>query len=293
MFNNKIPFNPVTNYQRGFQDPASPVAEGISAFHNDLRVLVRFILRFVVYVMAYCLSVFAKDVSDDKSAWDLQHFVGKRLTNKVWGTAQKRLTHETVLEIVWTVVPALILVQIAIPSFSLLYSVDEIIEPLFSFKVVGHQWYWSYEFRDTSAIVAIYHDLNLDIDASSGFDSYLRSEEDIQANQGLTSKRLLTVDNHLFLPARRSMRARVTSADVLHSWAVPSLGIKLDACPGRLNQTSLFIKRKGIYYGQCSEICGVNHGFRPIGIACQDFAGFNNLVYSSFRDYETFRNAQE
>ena len=280
-----LSFVPVTDYQMGFQDPASPVAEGISAFHNDLRVLVRFILRFVVYVMYYCLTVFAKDIYSDSAV--------SQLKSKKWGTAKNRLTHETVLEIVWTVVPALILIQIAIPSFSLLYSVDEIIEPLFSFKVVGHQWDWSYVVRDTSAIVAIYHDLNLDIEASSGFDSYLRSEDDINSNQGLTSNRLLTVDNHLFLPARRPRRARVTSADVLHSWAVPSLGIKLDACPGRLNQTSLFINRSGIYYGQCSEICGVNHGFRPIGIACQDFAGFDNLVYSSFRDYETFRNAQE
>jgi heme/copper-type cytochrome/quinol oxidase subunit 2 len=135
--------------------------------------------------------------------------------------------------------------------------------------------------------------MNLNIDATTGFDSYLLSDEDRLSNQGLTSQRLLTVDNHLFLPARTPRRAMVTSADVLHSWAVPSLGIKLDACPGRLNQTALFIKRKGIYYGQCSEICGVNHGFMPIGIACQDFAGFDTLVYSSFIDYEAFVNAQE
>ena len=293
----KIPFNPITNFQRGFQAPASPVAEGISAFHNDLRVLIRFILFFVITVMYHCLTAFSRDVTDEKDSKDDLFWYALTANNKMksnkWGKVSNRITHETILEIVWTIIPALILVQIAIPSFSLLYSVDEIVEPLFSFKVVGHQWYWSYEFMDSSAIVAIYHDLNLDIDSSNGFDSYLRSEEDVNSNQGLTSQRLLTVDNHLFLPARRPRRARVTSADVLHSWAIPSLGVKLDACPGRLNQTSLFIKRKGIYYGQCSEICGVNHGFRPIGIACQDFAGFNNLLYSSFRDYETFRNAQE
>ena len=282
MINKNLSYNPLTTFQMGFQDPASPVAEGISAFHNDLRVLIRFILRFVVFVLHYCLTSFSKDASIDNDI-----FSRKTVTTKY------PITHGTILEVLWTTIPALILVQIAIPSFSLLYSVDEIVEPLFSFKVVGHQWYWSYEFRDTSAIVAIYHDLNLDIDSSNGFDSYLRSEDDINSNQGLTSQRLLTVDNHLFLPARRPRRARVTSADVLHSWAIPSLGVKLDACPGRLNQTSLFIKRKGIYYGQCSEICGVNHGFMPIGIACQDFAGFNNLLYSSFRDYETFMNAQE
>lgn len=288
----QIPFNPITNFQRGFQTPASPIAEGISAFHNDLRVLVRFILFFVITVLYHILTAFARDVQTDEQVNKDDQFWYSLSTTK-WGNVSNRITHETILEIVWTIIPALILVQIAIPSFSLLYSVDEIVEPLFSFKVVGHQWYWSYEFRDTSAIVAIYHDLNLDIDSSNGFDSYLRSEDDINSNQGLTSQRLLTVDNHLFLPARRPRRARVTSADVLHSWAIPSLGVKLDACPGRLNQTSLFIKRKGIYYGQCSEICGVNHGFIPIGIACQDFAGFNNLLYSSFRDYETFMNAQE
>ena len=282
MINKNLSYNPLTTFQMGFQDPASPVAEGISAFHNDLRVLIRFILRFVVFVLHYCLTSFSKDASIDSDI-----FSRKTVTTKY------PITHGTILEVLWTTIPALILVQIAIPSFSLLYSVDEIIEPLFNFKVVGHQWYWSYEFRDTSAIVAIYHDMNLNIDATTGFDSYLLSDEDRLSNQGLTSQRLLTVDNHLFLPARTPRRAMVTSADVLHSWAVPSLGIKLDACPGRLNQTALFIKRKGIYYGQCSEICGVNHGFMPIGIACQDFAGFDTLVYSSFIDYEAFVNAQE
>ena len=282
MINKNLSYNPLTTFQMGFQDPASPVAEGISAFHNDLRVLIRFILRFVVFVLHYCLTSFSKDASIDNDI-----FSRKTVTTKY------PITHGTILEVLWTTIPALILVQIAIPSFSLLYSVDEIIEPLFNFKVVGHQWYWSYEFRDTSAIVAIYHDMNLNIEATTGFDSYLLSDEDRLSNQGLTSQRLLTVDNHLFLPARTPRRAMVTSADVLHSWAVPSLGIKLDACPGRLNQTALFIKRKGIYYGQCSEICGVNHGFMPIGIACQDFAGFDTLVYSSFIDYEAFVNAQE
>ena len=282
MINKNLSYNPLTTFQIGFQDPASPVAEGISAFHNDLRVLIRFILRFVVFVLHYCLTSFSTDASLDSDV----------VTRKTV-TTKYPITHGTILEVLWTTIPALILVQIAIPSFSLLYSVDEIIEPLFNFKVVGHQWYWSYEFIDTSAIVAIYHDINLNIDATTGFDSYLLSDEDRLSNQGLTSQRLLTVDNHLFLPARTPRRAIVTSADVLHSWAVPSLGIKLDACPGRLNQTALFIKRKGIYYGQCSEICGVNHGFMPIGIACQDFAGFDTLVYSSFIDYEAFVNAQE
>ncbi len=117
-------------------------------------------------------------------------------------------------------------------------------------------------------------DLLFTAQGSGAFDSYRLSDEDLTAGAGLTSYRLLTVDNHLFLPTERHVRARVTSADVLHSWAIPALGVKLDACPGRLNQASLFLKREGIYYGGCSEICGVGHGFRPIGIVSVElFAG--------------------
>lgn len=179
---------------------------------------------------------------------------------------------------------------IAIPSFSLLYSVDEIIEPLFTVKVIGHQWYWTYEFLDPEVIAQLYNE-SLAPDAanlfepqgSGSFDSYRLSDDELVAGEGLTSHRLLTVDNHLFIPTERHVRARVTSADVLHSWAIPSLGVKLDACPGRLNQASIFIKREGIFYGQCSEICGVNHGFRPIGIVSQEF--FSGLTPSAL-DFE-------
>lgn len=193
-----------------------------------------------------------------------------------------RFVHASTIEVVWTIIPALILIVMAIPSFSLLYSIDEIIEPLLTVKVIGHQWYWSYEFIDPEVIARLYNETlqsygrSLDVVGSGSFDSYRLSDDELLAGEGLTAFRLLTVDNHLFLPAETHVRARVTSADVLHSWAIPSLGVKLDACPGRLNQTSIFIKREGIYYGQCSEICGVNHGFRPIGIVSLDlFGGFS------------------
>jgi len=268
---------PSHNWQRGFQTPASPIAEGIFAFHDDLRIFLTAILSFVRYLLAVCLNRFAFSEEAKK------------------GTSH-RLVHASVLEVVWTIIPALILVVIAIPSFSLLYSVDEIIEPLFTVKVVGHQWYWSYEFLDPEVVARLYNEsftgadesLLFEAEGSGSFDSYRLSDDELVAGEGLTAYRLLTVDNHLFLPTERHVRARITSADVLHSWAIPSLGIKLDACPGRLNQTSLFIKRKGIYYGQCSEICGVNHGFRPIGIASQDF--FAGLTPSTL-DFEPLLTA--
>ena len=263
---------PTQDWQRGFQAPASPIAEGIFAFHDDLRIFLTGILCFVRYILAVCIQRF---------------YVPANAINPV----SHRLVHASVLEIIWTVIPALILVVIAIPSFSLLYSIDEIIEPLFTVKVIGHQWYWSYELLDPETIAALYNHTLTSIDesleykavGSGSFDSYRLSADEVASGEGLTSYRLLTVDNHLFIPAERHVRARVTSADVLHSWAIPSLGVKLDACPGRLNQTSLFIKREGIYYGQCSEICGVNHGFRPIGIVSQEF--FGGLT-SSTLDFE-------
>ena len=245
-------------WQFGFQTPASPRREGIVAFHDDLRRFLTGIFFRVGYLFIVCLRTF-----------------GNGSNRPV-----ERLLHATTLEVVWTIIPALILRVIAVPSFSLLYSVDEVIEPLFTVKVVGHQWYWTYEFLDPEVIARLYNDslaaeggedLLFTAAGSGAFDSYLLGDDERNAGEGLSAIRLLTVDNHLFLPTDRHIRARVTSADVLHSWAIPSLGVKVDACPGRLNQTSLFIRREGLYYGQCSEICGVNHGFRPIGIVSQSF----------------------
>jgi len=154
-----------------------------------------------------------------------------------------------VVEIVWTITPAIILIIIAIPSFSLLYAMDEVIDPILTVKVIGSQWYWSYEYSDAT-------------DDSIFFDSYMVLDEDLDKGQF----RLLEVDNRVVVPTNTHVRLIVTATDVLHSWAVPSLGVKLDACPGRLNQTSIFVKREGVFYGQCSEICGINHGFMPIAV---------------------------
>jgi cytochrome c oxidase subunit 2 len=164
------------------------------------------------------------------------------------------VTHGMWLELVWTVMPSIILFFIAIPSFSLLYSMDEVIDPSLTIKAIGHQWYWSYEYGDYFA----------DTGKILSFDSYMLPSSDLEEGQ----HRLLEVDNPVVLPVDTHIRVLVTAADVLHSWAVPSLGVKSDAVPGRLNQMSIYIKRQGVYYGQCSELCGVNHGFMAYICSC-------------------------
>jgi len=172
--------------------------------------------------------------------------------------------HHTPIEIAWTVTPALILMLIAVPSFALLYSIEEFVEPSLTVKCTGHQWYWCYEYSNCkNADIAEHLD-------GYKFESYMVPTDDLEAG----SLRLLEVDNRLSVPTNAHVQITVTAADVLHCWAVPALGIKVDACPGRLNQTSIFIKRPGIFYGQCSEICGINHGFMPIVVAGVDMKQF-------------------
>jgi cytochrome c oxidase subunit 2 len=146
-------------------------------------------------------------------------------------------------------VPSLILILVALPSFALLYSIDEVIDPSLTLKCVGHQWYWSYEYSDFESQLG-----------TIAFDSYMVAEDELEIGE----LRLLEVDNRIVLPTNTHIRVLITAADVLHSWAVPSLGVKVDACIGRLNQTSLYMLRTGVFYGQCSEICGVGHANMPI-----------------------------
>nr|WNS59354.1 cytochrome c oxidase subunit 2 [Hyocrinidae sp.] len=166
------------------------------------------------------------------------------------------------LETVWTIVPAFILVFVAFPSLQLLYLIDEINDPCLTIKAIGHQWYWSYEYTDYC---------NLD------FDSYMVSVDNIS----IGFPRLLEVDNRVVVPMNNSIRVLVSSSDVLHSWAVPSLGVKMDAVPGRLNQITFLTSRSGVFYGQCSEICGANHSFMPIVIESVPF-NFFELWVSTF-----------
>jgi heme/copper-type cytochrome/quinol oxidase subunit 2 len=140
---------------------------------------------------------------------------------------------------------------------------DEVLDPMLTLKAIGHQWFWSYEYSD-------YTLLNLSSDTSFIYDSYMILEEDLNIGEF----RLLEVDHRVVLPTHTHIRVLVTSTDVLHSWAIPSLGLKIDACPGRLNQISTFINRPGVYYGQCSEICGINHGFMPIVLEAVNFKDY-------------------
>ncbi len=217
------------SWQLGFQDPATPIMEGIIHFHNHLMFFIVLIGIFVFWLLIRIITNYSADV----------HPVAEKFT------------HSTVLEVVWTVVPALVLLVIAVPSFNLLYSLDETIDPAVTLKIVGHQWYWSYEYSDYAT---------LEGGDNLNYDSYMLPVDDLEDGHF----RLLEVDNRVVLPVNSHIRILVTAADVLHSWAIPSFGIKVDACPGRLSQASLFIKREGMFYGQCSEICGVNHGFMPI-----------------------------
>nr|YP_009368065.1 cytochrome c oxidase subunit 2 [Lepilemur edwardsi]YP_009368117.1 cytochrome c oxidase subunit 2 [Lepilemur otto]ADP68105.1 cytochrome c oxidase subunit 2 [Lepilemur edwardsi]ADP68170.1 cytochrome c oxidase subunit 2 [Lepilemur otto]ADP68404.1 cytochrome c oxidase subunit 2 [Lepilemur edwardsi] len=204
--------------QLGFQDAASPIMEELLYFHDHTLMIVFLISSLVLYIISLMLST--------------------KLTHTSTVDAQE-------VETVWTILPAVILILIALPSLRILYMMDEITTPSLTVKTMGHQWYWSYEYTDYENLC---------------FDSYMIPLLDLKPGD----LRLLEVDNRVALPTEMSIRMLVSSEDVLHSWTVPSLGVKTDAIPGRLNQVTLMTSRPGIYYGQCSEICGANHSFMPI-----------------------------
>jgi len=218
-------------WQLGFQDGASPTQEGITELHDSI----------FFYLVIICFGVL----------WVLSSVIVNFNSNKSQ-LVYKYANHGTLIELIWTITPALVLIAIAFPSFKLLYLMDEVISPSMTVKVAGHQWYWSYEYSDF---------INEDGE-SIEFDSYMVPETDLENGQ----LRLLDVDNRVVVPIDTHIRFIVTGADVIHDFAVPSLGLKIDAIPGRLNQTSVLIEREGVFYGQCSEICGVYHGFMPVAI---------------------------
>lgn len=209
----------------------------------------------------------------------------------------RQIVHGTVIEIVWTIIPSIILIFIAAPSFALLYAMDEIADPRLTVKAIGYQWYWNYEYAHMNSLSissekTVFDKLEEDMKNSLldivgdrdnvsdtlVFDSIMLTEEDLAEGY----HRLLDVDNPMILPAQVYVRIIVTAEDVLHSWAVPSLGVKIDAVPGRLSQVGMYVKCPGVYYGQCSELCGVGHGFMPIVVKVLDFDDFliwnKNLV---------------
>nr|YP_010443247.1 cytochrome c oxidase subunit II [Brunia dorsalis]QHD26859.1 cytochrome c oxidase subunit 2 [Manulea ussurica]UTE83766.1 cytochrome c oxidase subunit 2 [Brunia dorsalis] len=214
------------------QNSASPLMEQIIFFHDHTLIILIMITILVGYLMFSLL--FNKYIN-------------------------RFLLEGQMIELIWTILPAITLIFIALPSLRLLYLLDELNTPLITLKSIGHQWYWSYEYSD-------FHNIE--------FDSYMIPMNELQPN----NFRLLDVDNRIILPMNNQIRIMVTATDVIHSWTIPSLGVKVDANPGRLNQTNFFINRPGIFYGQCSEICGANHSFMPIVIESISIKNFINWI---------------
>ena len=212
-------------WELGFQPAATPVKERLSAFHDELLIIIALITAFVLGLLLYVIVRF----------------------NHQRNPVPTRTSHNAVIEILWTVVPVLILVVIAIPSFKLMYYMDRVPDPEMTIKVTGHQWYWSYEYPDQGGLT---------------FDSNIIPEAELKPGQ----KRLLDVDNPLVVPADTTVRVQITGTDVIHSWFVPSFGVQEYAIVGRLNESWMKIEHEGTYYGQCNQICGVNHAFMPIKV---------------------------
>jgi cytochrome c oxidase subunit 2 len=214
-------------WQVAMQQPVTPIAREIGAFHTELMWIITIITVFVAGLLIYCIFAF----------------------NEKKNPTPSRTTHHATLEVAWTILPVLILVMIAIPSFRLLRNQLILPKADITLKTTGHAWYWEYEYP-------------ADQDGGFKFDSNLVEEADLKAGD----LRLLTVDNEIVVPVNKIIRMQVTAADVMHSFAVPSFGIKMDAIPGRLNETWFKAEREGVYHGQCSELCGQRHAFMPITV---------------------------
>lgn len=226
-----------TPWELNFQPPATIVMERLENMHNYLLYLIVAISLFVLFVMIYICVRF------------------RRAANPV----PSKTTHNVLLEIIWTTIPILILIAIAIPSLRLHYFMQRAVDPEMTLKVVGYQWYWHYDYPDQGGF---------------GFDSYIKKGNDLKKND----IRLLAVDNRVVVPVDTTIRVLVTGADVIHAWAVPAFGVKRDGVPGRLNETWFKANKLGTFYGQCSELCGVGHGFMPIVVdvvSKEDFAAWS------------------
>lgn len=214
--------NQPEKWRINFQDAATPVMQKVHDLHNLIMVILTLIAVFVFIILGYILFKFRASKNPVPS----------------------KTSHNTLLEVVWTAIPVLILLVIAVPSFKLIFYMDKAKDPEMTLKVTGHMWYWSYEYPE--------HKI--------AFDSNMIQEKDLQPGQ----LRLLEVDNQIIVPVNTTVRLLFTAADVLHSWTIPAFGVKKDCIPGRLNESWIYVEKIGTYYGQCSEICGMKHGFMPI-----------------------------
>jgi cytochrome c oxidase subunit 2 len=217
--------NEPKNWQLGFQEAASQSMRDIVNFHDKLLLpIIVAISVFVLFLMAYACFRFRASRNQNPST----------------------RTHNVAIEVLWTLIPCLILIVIAVPSFKTLYSQDRIPKADVTIKAIGYQWYWGYEYPDENII----------------FDSYMIETKDLKAGQ----PRLLAVDNVVVVPVNKVVKVLITANDVLHAWALPSFGVKRDAVPGRINETWFKAERVGTFYGQCSELCGIKHAFMPIEV---------------------------
>ena len=213
------------DWQLGFQNPASDGMRDIVNFHNNLLLPVIIAISvFVLFLMIYTCIRFRESKNPVPS----------------------KTTHNVAVEVLWTLIPCLILIVMAVPSFKILYKQDTIPKADLTVKAVGYQWYWGYEYPDEYII----------------FESYMIKEDELKENQ----PRLLTVDNEVVVPVNKVVKVLITANDVLHAWALPSFGVKRDAVPGRINETWFKAEKVGTYYGQCSELCGIQHAFMPITV---------------------------
>ena len=225
-----------------FQDNASPQMEALEELHNNIMFYLAIIMFAVTWIFISITLNYTKS----------------RISNKY-------MNHGTLVELIWTITPALILILIAFPSFKLLYLMDEVIDPSLVIYSEGHQWYWSYQYPDFT---------NNDEEFLE-YDSYIIPESDLEIGK----LRMLEVDNRVIIPELTHTRFVVSAADVIHSYACPALGIKSDAYPGRLNQSSVYLNREGTYFGQCSEICGILHSSMPISIQSVKLGKFLYWLY--------------
>ena len=217
--------NQPKQWQLGFQDSASQSMTEIVSFHNNILLpIIIAISVFVLFLMIYTCIRFRASKNPNPS----------------------KTTHNVAVEVLWTLIPCLILIVMAVPSFKILYKQDTIPKVDLTIKAVGYQWYWGYEYPDENII----------------FESYMIKEEELKENQ----PRLLTVDNEVVVPVNKVVKVLITANDVLHAWALPSFGVKRDAVPGRINETWFKAEKVGTYYGQCSELCGIQHAFMPITV---------------------------
>lgn len=233
-----------TPWQINFQAPVTPVMQQLKEFHELMLIIISAIGVFVILLVGFVMWRFRES------------------KNKTPSTT----SHNTMLEIVWTVIPVLILAVIAVPSFKLLYYMDSTPNADMTVKAIGHQWYWSYEYPDHG---------------NFSFESYMVPDNELKEGQ----PRLLAVDNPVYVPVGKNIRLLTTAADVLHSWALPAFGVKKDCVPGRINETWFRADVPGIYYGQCSELCGPRHGFMPIEVHVVSEADFKAWVDNARKEY--------